>query len=857
MNETTASSDDITEDSVPKGPTSALPVEHANIYEKPSASFPDLPYKDDGSMWHSGTSANLVDVRRGAMHLAKAIADNTQDFGLGKPVVRNDGLDALADSSYNEAMRRRYEQLINSGTYGRGALGKFDPRKLYVIAPPSGYYAERGTLKANPWIGYKDKDVGVRELAPDEWRAYARNNSAYSDGFIALPDITDAPGQLLAYSAESHEWDDKHPQATNIERKAHTDELSKKYPRRFLNNADMYGTGWHELVHMLTPNIYRTNDSHIFSPYAGAGGDVGIKNHGGDSSFYFANMSEQSIPALMLKNLYAVYTGEDLSRAGSPEEAYEKIFPLLSSFKFVDSKDPVNLSSNSDVMTQAEKDLLHGKDISDVNENIDASKKRLNDTFSYLGLPQVARLDRMYRTAAQSENATPEDKARYESWKRTLGYLIMLSKNNEGGFNNFDRATGVPMERKTAAYIRGYSDFMRKSAGYVMPWVANQQAQQPASPKENVASAARTVLSEYGYNIPGNEEEQPLGYSVTTSMPGSPLKLAPYTAGLQARANNIQKKWDTPGKKPDSVGSKTAEFVKKADPPHKGVNSPFYAPGEFDPMLDPEIFAYQPVPRKRGVLLPLENSRAGKEWTRILNRGSYIDPSKTMTGRYLSWLPDTPENANKRRSLSVDLNSYISTISRDVAANLIAGGEGYRKDAHRPLKNSNWTYGYGFEYKPDENWHMSGIRVGPGDTISREDANKYLKQLTWDMLEKARSGTKDWNTATYGERAALASYLYNKKGNKFLPSIARRLKAGGEALSKIIGEEFPKFVKANGIPIAGLVNRRLHDMAAAGVPDDHVVMSPASKEVKHISWEQAKRERPALTRKDRFNYAGN
>lgn len=423
--------------------------------------------------------------------------------------------------------------------------------------------------------------------------------------------------------------------------------------------------------------------------------------------------------------------------------------------------------------------------------------------------------------------------------------------------NETTALVSVDMETKTAAYRAGYASFLRKKAGYVMPWVANQQAQQPASPKENVASAARTVLSEYGYDIPGNDQQQQFGYGVTTSVPGSSLKLAPYTAGLQTRADNLQKKWNTPGKKPDSVGAKTAEFVKKADPPNKGVNSPFYAPGEFDPMLDPEIFAYQPKARKKGVLLPLPNSRAGKEWGRILDRGSYIDPTKTMTGQYLAWLPDTQENADKRRALSVDLNGEISSISRDVAANLIAGGEGYRKNAHRPLKNSNWTYGYGFEYKPDENWHMSKVRVGPGDTISREDANKYLKQLTWDMLEKAHAGTKDWNTATYGERAALASYLYNKKGNKFLSSIAGRLKAGGEALSKIIGEEFPKFVKANEIPIAGLVNRRLHEMAAAGVPDDQVVMSPASKEVKHISWEQAKRESPALTRKDRFNYAGN
>ena len=433
----------------------------------------------------------------------------------------------------------------------------------------------------------------------------------------------------------------------------------------------------------------------------------------------------------------------------------------------------------------------------------------------------------------------------------------MFSKNNGGGFNNFDRTTGVPMERKTTAYRLGYQDFIRKSAGYVMPWVANQQAQQPASPKENVASAARTVLSEYGYDIPGNEQQQQFGYGVTTSVPGSSLKLAPYNAGLQTRADNLQKKWNTPGKKPDSVGAKTAEFVKKADPPHKGVNSPFYSPGEYDPALDPEIFAYQPKARKKGILVPLPKSRAGKEWGRILDRGSYIDPTKTMTGQYLAWLPDTPENADKRRALSVDLNSYISTISRDVAARLIAGGEDYKKDAYKPLKNSNWTYGYGFEYKPDENWHMSKVRVGPGDTISREDANKYLKQLTWDMLEKARVGTKDWNTATYGERAALASYLYNKAGNVFLPSIADRLKKGGESLAKIIGEEFPKFVKAKGIPIPGLVNRRLKEIAAAGVPDDQVVMSPAANTVDHISYEQAKKDSPALTRKDMFNYAGD
>jgi GH24 family phage-related lysozyme (muramidase) len=818
------------------GPTAALPLSHAAVYDKPNQSFPDIPYKDDGSIWHDGTSANLTDVRRGAMRLAKSIADSSSIPGFGKPVVRDEEIDALADSSYDEALKRRYEQLLTKGTYGRRLLGEFDPRKLYVIAPPdSGHYAERGTVKASPWIGNKDKDVGVRELAKDEWRAFARNNPSYEDGYIALPDVTEQPEQKQSYDDELREWSAAHPHQTDLERSTYINHLKEKYPRADLTKSNMYGTGWHELMHMLTPNIYRTNDSHIFSPHAGAGGDVGVKNHGNDNAFYFANMSEQAIPALMLKDLHAMYTGEDLSKARSPEDAYSKIVPLLSS-----------LSQESSGNSQ------------EAGENNGVDKNRMKDTMFHLGLPQVAKLDKMYREAARSENATQEDIDRYASWKNTLGYLIMLAKNKGGGFNKFDSTIGGHMEKKTAAFERGYRDFMRKSAGYVMPWVANQQAQQPASPKENVAAAARSVLSGYGYNLPGNEDEQqPQGYSVTTSMPGSPLKLAPYTAGLQTRADNLQKKWDTPGKKPDSVGAKTAEFTKKADPPHKGVNSPFYSPGEYDPAIDPEIFAYQPRAREKGVLLPLPNSRAGKEWGMILDRGSYIDPTKTRTGQYLAWLPDTQENADKRRALSVDLNGEISNISRDVAANLIAGGEGYRKAAYKPLKNSNWTYGYGFEYKPDANWHMSSVRVGPGDTISREDANKYLRQLTWDMLEKARAGTKDWNTATYGERAALASYLYNKAGNKFLPSIARRLKAGGEALSKIIGEEFPKFVKANGIPLAGIVNRRLHDVAAAGVPDDQVVISPAANTVNHISYEQAKRERPTLTRKDRFNYAGD
>lgn len=795
------------------GPTTPLRLDRATLYAKPNESFPDIPFKPLG---RRGTQANLSDVRRGTVRLAKSIIDSlpNENGDFSPSITDASELDSFADKSYENARRRRFEALQASPVYSSYKRRSFDKNKLYTIPAPAGFYAERGTKAAPPFVKNYDKDIEARELAKEEVRAYADSNPYYEAGSVALPDVSDAAKQKEEYDSELRTWQQANPGYTEAALDAKRDELLKKYPRKDLTPTGLYGTSWHELMHMLTPNILRTNDSHIYSPYAGLGGDAGVESHGKDNKYYFSGLAEGAIPALSYKNMHGVLTGEDLSSEETSEGIYSKIEPLFKAF--LDEK---NVGNNSELL-------------------------------QHLGITQWAELDKHYREAAESKDATPDDIKNYNEWKKYVNYMIWLSKNNEN-------AGDTEMETKTAAYRLGYNSFMSKRAGLVMPWEANRQEQAPASPKENVATAAKSVLTDMGYSFPQEQGEQPFGYSVSMTQPGSKPALAPYGANLQTRAGNLQKKWNTPGKKPDVVGAKTAEFMKKADPPHKGVNSPFYSPGEYDPMLDPEIFAYQPVPRKRGVLLPLKNSRAGKEWTRILDRGAYIDPSKTMTGRYLSWLPDTPENADKRRALSVDLNPYISTVSRDVAARLIAGGEDYKKNAYKPLKNSNWTYGYGFEYKPDENWHMSKVRVGPGDTISREDANKYLKQLTWDMLEKARVGTKDWNTATYGERAALASYLYNKAGNVFLPSIADRLKKGGESLAKIIGEEFPKFVKAKGIPIPGLVNRRLKEIAAAGVPDDQVVMSPAANSVDHISYDQAKKDSPALTRKDMFNYAGD
>lgn len=107
----------------------------------------------------------------------------------------------------------------------------------------------------------------------------------------------------------------------------------------------------------------------------------------------------------------------------------------------------------------------------------------------------------------------------------------------------------------------GYYSFLEKRAFFTrLPTLSYSQQQEEEEPKpswkECVEAAAKQVL--------GIEDEEPeeFGYGVLKTKPGDKQVAPPYV--LQKTVDDLHKKWNTPGKKPDIVGAKTAEFIKSS-----------------------------------------------------------------------------------------------------------------------------------------------------------------------------------------------------------------------------------------------------------------------------------------------------
>lgn len=126
------------------------------------------------------------------------------------------------------------------------------------------------------------------------------------------------------------------------------------------------------------------------------------------------------------------------------------------------------------------------------------------------------------------------------------------------------------------------------------------------------------------------------------------------------------------------------------------------------------------------------------------------------------------------------------------AVNLICKFEGFSSFAYK-CPAGVWTIGYG---------RTAGVREGM--TISEPEARKYVEQQCEKIGQSIQGLLKV--TVTENQLSALISFYYNIGCSAFMKStLLRKLNAGD---IEGAANEFPKWNKAGGRVLAGLVRRR-------------------------------------------------
>ena len=136
----------------------------------------------------------------------------------------------------------------------------------------------------------------------------------------------------------------------------------------------------------------------------------------------------------------------------------------------------------------------------------------------------------------------------------------------------------------------------------------------------------------------------------------------------------------------------------------------------------------------------------------------------------------------------------ISVINQ-AGINLIKRWEGLRLDAYL-CPAGVWTIGYG----------STGEHVYPGQIITEPEAERLLRL---DLARFEDSISKSVHVLlTDNEYGALCSWAFNVGcGAAESSTLVRRLNAG-EPKERVFSEELPRWAKANGQTLQGLLNRR-------------------------------------------------
>ena len=135
----------------------------------------------------------------------------------------------------------------------------------------------------------------------------------------------------------------------------------------------------------------------------------------------------------------------------------------------------------------------------------------------------------------------------------------------------------------------------------------------------------------------------------------------------------------------------------------------------------------------------------------------------------------------------------------ELGINLIKKFEGFESKAYK-CSAGVWTIGYGATY------YMDGTPVKEGDTITKEEAEKLLDEMSEEKygVYVDKYVTSDINPY---QRDALISFAYNC-GNANLKSSTLLKKVNTNPNDKTIRNEFLRWNKSAGKVLAGLTRRR-------------------------------------------------
>ena len=260
---------------------------------------------------------------------------------------------------------------------------------------------------------------------------------------------------------------------------------------------------------------------------------------------------------------------------------------------------------------------------------------------------------------------------------------------------------------------------------------------------------------------------------------------------------------------------KRAGLTKKADPRFKGVNDPRYVAGVFDPAIHNDASRANSVhfdsPEGKALLAYRDNGSASK-----LN---YIYDML----RYFQNTDPKAYQMHKARLLPM-INATTKNVkqhTKDLATGSIKRYESFSPTPYQIKlyddENGNPVYdvptiGYGTT-------RINGKPVTM-DTppIDEPTAAQYLQDhISEEVIPRLRKayGSR-LETMTSGQRAALTSLGYHIN-NTMVPSVstlARRIR-NGEDVGQVIEEEFPRWNKANGRFMQGILNRRNDEIRLA------------------------------------------
>lgn len=155
------------------------------------------------------------------------------------------------------------------------------------------------------------------------------------------------------------------------------------------------------------------------------------------------------------------------------------------------------------------------------------------------------------------------------------------------------------------------------------------------------------------------------------------------------------------------------------------------------------------------------------------------------------------------------------------ALGIIKEFEGCRLDAYR-CPAGKWTIGFGTTM-------INGRPVREGDKVTYAEAEALLRKQVSDFAEGVFGllvESRGWGPS---EIAAMVSFAYNVGLGAFKDSLLRKRILQGEDRYKVVREELPKWVTANGTRLEGLVRRRAAEVALFCPPRPPAPTLPATE----------------------------